>query len=187
MKLSWKVTDPNEDRLTYDLHFRAQGSERFLALAKDVEQNRYAWETRRVPDGWYRVRVTAHDGLDNPPDMTRSTSRISDPILVDHTPPRIEATATVNGDGRVTLAGAARDERAPIASIAHIRNDAEQYVPVLPDDLILDSTSESFEVTLQDFDPGPHVVTLRVIDTQGNAAYKALTFTVGDPANEEPQ
>ncbi|MFW5682664.1 MAG: hypothetical protein ACOC1G_06630 [Phycisphaeraceae bacterium] len=180
VKLSWKVTDPNEDRLTYDLHFRPQNSDRFLKLAEDLDQNRYAWQTRRVPDGWYRVRVTAHDGLDNPPDMTRSTSRLSDPILVDHTPPTIEATATVDDAGNVTIAGTAEDERAPIASIAHIRNDAEQYVPLLPEDLILDSTSESFEVTLQGFDPGPHVVTLRVIDTQGNAAYKALTFTVDE-------
>lgn len=184
VKLSWKVTDPNEDRLTYDLHFRPQGTERFLALAEDVEQNRYAWQTRRVPDGWYLVRVTASDRLDNPPDMTRTASRISDPVLVDHTPPRIEATATVDDAGHVTLAGNARDERAPIASISHIRNDAERYVPILPDDLILDSTSEAFEITLRGFESGPHVVTLRVIDTQGNAAYKALTFTVGDE-NEE--
>ena len=178
--LAWEATDPNEDRLTFDLHFRPQSSERMLTLAEDLEQAKFTWQTRRIPDGWYLVKVTARDALDNPPDMARTASRVSDPILVDHTPPGLQTAVSVHADGSVTITGEVKDARAPVASIAYIANDDERYTPVLPEDLILDSTSEAFEVTVPGFAEGPHVVTLRAVDAQGNAAYRNLTFTVGD-------
>ena len=180
VELSWEASDPNGDRLLYDLHFRPQGSERFLELTEDLENAKHAWQTRRVPDGWYVVRVIARDARDNTPDATRSATRLSDPILVDHTAPALDVTAVPLGDGRVRLSGRATDERATIASIAYIANDDDRYTPILPEDLILDSTSEPFEVTVRGFAPGPHVVTVRAVDAQGNTVYRALNLDIDD-------
>ena len=55
-------------------------------------------------------------------------------------------------------------------------DSAELYEPILPEDLIFDSTRESFTVTISDLAPGPHVVTLRVADSRGNVGYQAVTL-----------
>ena len=47
--------------------------------------------------------------------------------------------------------------------------DAGPWAPVYSDDGIIDSKSESFSVLLEKLKAGEHLVTLRVIDSAGNA------------------
>ena len=53
----------------------------------------YAWDTSAVPDGTYRVRVTASDRLSNAPADALSRDRVSDPFLVDHQAPSVKVSA----------------------------------------------------------------------------------------------
>lgn len=179
MSVTWEATDPNNDRLLYTLEYQRAGAEAWVAIAEDVEATSFEWQTRRAPDGWYLLHVIASDRLDNPPDMAKTTTRRSGPVLVDNTAPTFEeVTHAVDGD-KVTIKGLATDDWSPIRAIGYVVDSAELYEPILPEDLIFDSTRESFIVTIPDLAPGPHVVTLRVADTRGNLGYHAVTINPG--------
>lgn len=178
MNIEWEAADPNNDTLVYNLEYQPAGAKRYLSVAEDLEENRFEWQTRRIPDGWYILRVTASDRRDNPGDMAKTTSRRSDPVLVDNTPPTLENLAhEVQGD-TLLVSGNAVDAFSPIRSIAYAVDDADEYKPVLPGDLIFDSTREQWVVTISDLSPGPHVVTLRVSDVRGNTGYKAMMIDI---------
>ena len=177
MEIEWEASDPNEDPLLYTLEFRPAGARRWLPMADNVDETSYEWQTRRVPDGRYVVRVTASDRLGNPPGMAKSVSRVSDPVIVDNTAPRFEDLEWASEAGALRITGVAVDRFSPVASVAYAVNDAEHFTPVLPVDMIFDSTREAFEVTLG-LEPGEHVVTLRVRDTRRNTRYESLIVEV---------
>jgi len=127
-----------------------------------------------VPDGFYLLRLTASDAPDNPQDMARTASRLSDPILVDNTPPDVADLRVDRRDGRVAVAATLTDALSPVASLAYALGSADDYQTLLPEDLIADSTTEAFSFTLPGSTQPGTVLTLRVTDTRGNATYKAV-------------
>jgi hypothetical protein len=174
LNIQWEASDPNKDSLTYTLQYRAAGSSKWLPLAEDLTTNRYDWETRRVPDGRYVLHVIASDAPDNTPAMALATTRQSDPIVIDNTPPTLAGVQVKMDNGGAIVTGSARDALSEIQSIRYAVDSTEDWQPVLPDDLIFDSTSESFTVKIAHLAPGPHVVTLRAADELGNAVYQAV-------------
>ncbi|MEO1236770.1 MAG: hypothetical protein AAFX76_08290 [Planctomycetota bacterium] len=188
MSLNWEATDPNNDRLRYTVEYQpvaTSGALRpagvWLTLAENLDDTSFIWDTRKVADGRVRLRVTATDRLDNPGPMALTAARRADPVLIDNTPPTPGSIeARVNGS-TVKISGGAEDAWSPIHSIAYALNDAESYVPVLPDDLIYDSTREAWSAILSDLSPGGHAVTVRVTDTRGNASYTTTLFEVPRP------
>ena len=116
-----------------------------------------------------------------------TAGRVTDPVLVDNSPPLAEVArgdefvSTVNVEvqgNQVKLTGTARDRWTPIHSVAYRLADATEYTPVLPDDLIYDSTTESWSATVSDLTSGPHSVTVRMVDSRGNAVYTSKLFDV---------
>jgi len=178
LNIKWTATDPNEDQMHYKLQYRASNSQTWIELAKDQKTNRFAWDTRRVPDGRYVVRVIASDSPDNPPDMAKTASRDSEPVLVDNTPPQIADLKGVGRGADVVIGTTVRDALSDIVAVHYAVDSTEKWQAALPADLIFDSTSEKISITLSDLSPGAHVVTLRVSDEQGNTRYQALPFEV---------
>lgn len=174
MAINWEAADPNNDRLLHALEYQPAGSPAWLPLADDLDANTYEWQTRLVPDGRYLIRVTASDSPDNPPDMAKAANRVSDPVVVDNTPPAFEDLEHRRDGDTLTLRGAVRDALLPIRAITATLDGEDRPQAVLPDDLIFDSTRETFSVTLTGLSPGPHVVTLRAADTRGNPVYHAV-------------
>jgi len=178
MNIEWEATDANGDRLLHSLAYQPAGSDKWLTIATDLADACHTWDTARVPDGRYTLRVTTSDRLDNPGDMARTAARLSDPVLIDNTPPAIADLAIdVKGD-TATVSGKAADAYAPIASIAYSVDDDELDTPILPTDLIYDSTRETFVATILGLSPGPHVVTVRVKDARGNTTQTPVMFDV---------
>ncbi len=178
MTVEWEASDPNGDRLLFTLAYQPAGAERWIDLASDLDALTYEWNTRRAPDGWYLLRVTASDKLDNPPDMVLTAHRRSAPVLVDTTAPTLEDVKAAVAGRAVTLSGTAVDAFSPIQSIAYVVDDAEFYEPILPTDLIFDSTREAWSVTISDLSPGDHVIILRVADVRGNTGYHAKIVNI---------
>ncbi|MBI1335487.1 MAG: hypothetical protein GC164_00830 [Phycisphaera sp.] len=172
--IEWEAADPNTDTLTYTLAYRAAGSNVWLPIKDQIAENTFEWQTLRVPDGRYCVRVTASDSPDNPADMARTTSRDSDPVLIDNTPPAFEGLVTAMAKEGGTLRGRTTDALSPISRIQYMVDGKDPWKAVLPDDLIFDSTSEAFSVTLPDLSRGRHVVTLRAFDAQQNTVYRSI-------------
>lgn len=174
MNVEWEASDPNEDELIYKLEYRPARSPRFLTLAEDLNESSHEWQTRRVPDGRYVIRLTASDRRSNPADMAKQAQRTSDPILVDNGRPALENLTHTWENGDLKVSAVAVDAFSSIAGVAYTVDDEESYHPILPDDLIYDSTSEVWNITIPDLAPGPHVVTFRVRDSRGNTAYQSM-------------
>lgn len=168
--IEWEASDPNGDRLEYVVEMQPAGSSVWIELENELAETRLSWATQRVPDGWYRVRVTADDRLDNPPDMARFARRVSDAVLVDQTPPEVEGLEAITMPGRaVRVSGEVIDALSPIAGIGYLLDGDTSYRPIVPEDLILDSTREAFSITLRGLTGLERVMTLRVVDRRGNA------------------
>ena len=179
LKVQWEAADANDDTLSYKLEAAPFGSDQpFVTIADDIEANEHAWDTRTTPDGRYVLRVTATDATDNIAAQALTASRRSDPVLVDNTPPNLEAFAVAVGDGVAVATAKASDALSPIAEVRVRVDSGEAWDLALPEDLIFDSTSESVVVRIPDLAPGAHVVTLRVVDTLGNARYASKTVLI---------
>ena len=174
LKITWKASDPNQDRLTYELEYRPAGINRWLPLVDDLNATSHIWPTQRVPDGWYELRITASDGGDNTEGMSRMARRRSAPVLIDNTPPTVSDDVLIEGPpDNVSIKFTASDELSPIRAVHWTVNADDKWHPALPTDHIYDSTSEDVAVTIGQVEAGPQVVTLRVTDRRGNAHYHA--------------
>ena len=197
MTVEWQATDANGDRLLYTLEAQPDATAELLAnegaaadtdappvqatwltIAEDLTETRYEWNTRTFPTGRYTLRVRADDRLDNPTDDARTTARRSDTVVVDNDPPSLENVATQITGKTARLSGTASDTVLPIGGLAYKVGEDEQYRPILPEDLIYDSTSEDWSVTLPRLKSGAHVVSLRAIDQRGNTTYRNLIIQV---------
>ncbi|MEZ6191368.1 MAG: hypothetical protein R3C45_08775 [Phycisphaerales bacterium] len=177
MNIEWEAADDNQDPLLYKLEYQPAGSDFVLPIAEDLTELTYEWQTQRVPDGRYIVKVTADDRPDNPGDMAMTATRRAAPVLIDNSAPDLTSEKTITGK-QVKVSGKATDAWSPIQAIAYALDDKDEFHPILPADLIFDSTSESWEVTISDLSPGPHVLTLRAADTRGNTVYRSVLFEI---------
>jgi hypothetical protein len=169
--LRWLASDPNDDQLVYDLSFRPAGGEGgWKTMQKDLKDPFYSFDSTVLPDGVYRFRLRASDRLANPPESALTAERVSDPVVVDHTPP---ALAGVERDGGhpERLRVAVRDALSPLREAVY-SIDAAEWKPAEVADGLLDGRSETLLVPAGDGGEKGTLVLLRVTD----AAYNVITF-----------
>ena len=149
-----------------EVSFRGEGETNWKTIRDDLSGNRFSIESDTLADGHYEFRVRVDDGQANSPERALEAERISRPVLVDQTPPRVRKLPDgPEGELRFEV----EDEVSEIRS-AEFSVDAGDWGPVLSDDGILDSRKETFTLPLEDLKPGEHLIVLRVRDRVGNAA-----------------
>jgi hypothetical protein len=169
--LRWTAADPNGDDLVYDLSFRpaAQGEKgEWLEMVKDLKEDHYGFDALSLPDGVYRFRLLASDRPSNDPDSVQVAERVSDPVVVDHTPPEL-VKVEKDRDGehlRVTVRDAASPLREAVLSV-----NAQDWKPVPAADGLLDGRTET--LLIESGKPGD-LRLLRVTD----AAHNVITFSL---------
>ncbi len=176
LSLTWEADNPDDDRLRYRLFFRNEAHAAWLPMLREheiLEANTYEWETRTLPDGYYRVRVEASDEASNPPAFVTRSEVISGPLLVDNHGP---ALSGLRVQGR-ELSGVAKDALGPI-SLLELSLDGGPYLPIAPVDGLLDTREERFVVTLDSLEPGTHIASVRASDAANNLTAAALEFQV---------
>jgi hypothetical protein len=164
LTVSWQAEDTDGDRLVAEVYFREEGESAWKMIEKDITSGRLSIDSDSLADGTYRFQVKVSDRLVNPAATTQSAQRISEPVLVDHTPPAVKLE-TING--RLSVRFAASDD-ASILRQAMYSIDAGPWIPVYADDGIIDSRQETFTIQLRDLAAGEHLLTLRVRDRAGN-------------------
>jgi hypothetical protein len=179
--VKWSAEDPNQDAMMYEVFYRPVGGAKWIRLAKELKEPLHIWDSRTVPDGKYEVRVVADDRAGNSPTTALQDSRVSDPFLVDNTPPqvRIDKVEKVGKSG-VKIHAVATDEASAITDAAYRVDSEEEAHAIAADDDVLDSMEEPFTITLQDLDAGEHWLSIRVSDDHGNARYVTTPVTVGN-------
>ena len=166
LAIVWGAEDPDGDDLRAELSFRGEGETAWKRIDDDLKGPRHSIESDALADGRYQFRVRVDDGNSNPADRALSAERISRPVLVDRTPPRVAVLPPgPGGDLRFEAA----DEVSEIVA-ADYAVDAGKWRPVLSDDGILDALVERFTILPAGLGPGEHLVVLRVRDRAGNTA-----------------
>lgn len=177
-QIAAKVEDENKDTLVFHYHFRRQDRSGWIELEKDSDKPVYEWDTRTVEDGRYEVRVTADDKRSNSPNEALTGSRISDPLVVDNTPPSIEdANLEVTG-GAIVLRFRAVDAYSAVGRAQFTIDSREDWIGLLPEDSVFDTTDEWITLRLTGQESGDHVLALAVSDDPGNTKYQTFDFTI---------
>jgi hypothetical protein len=169
--LRWSAVDANEDPLVFDLYFRPAGAPdggAWLKVATDLEEDHYSFDATALPDGLYRFRLVASDRLANDPDTALAAERISEPVVIDHTPPALVSVERAGGAVRVTVHDALSPIREAVWSI-----DAGAWKPARAADGLLDGKTETVVIDAPEAQ-GDHLLLLRVTD----AAYNVVTFNL---------
>jgi hypothetical protein len=182
--ISWDASDPNNDTLSYNLYFRRVGQEPWILLKEKLSEATFEWNTRQVADGRYEVRVVASDAASNPPGQGKTASRISDPILIDNTPPAIGDLKWKQIAAAIQIDLKAVDRTSTVASVEYSVDSSKEWQLVLPVDGIYDSQEEAVSFTLKNLPAGPHQVALRATDIKGNQAFENVFINIGTPTAE---
>lgn len=172
--LSWSAADPNEDRLRYDLTFQpaaGEGADRgdhgWMKMAEDLKETSYSFDATVLPDGVYRFRLQASDREGNEPADALVAEQVSDPVVIDHTPPVLAGVEAAGGTLRVQVRDAANPLREAMMS-----TDAGEWKPVRAADGLLDGRTETLLVEPPAGGADSGLLLLRVTD----AAYNVVTF-----------
>jgi len=176
LSMTWEAENPDDDRLRYRLFFRNEAHAQWLPVLREheiLEQTEYEWDTRTLPDGFYRLRVEASDEGSNPVSFAKRSEATSAPLLVDNHGPEI-ADLKVQGK---ELSGAARDTLGPIQSL-ELSLDGAPHVPIAPVDGLLDTREERFAVDLSALAPGTHIASVRASDAAYNVTAASIEFQV---------
>jgi len=178
MTIAYKAKDDNKDRLLYDIHFRKLGRKKWIELKDETKESRFEWNTKTVEDGKYEIKVTADDKLSNTQTTKLSAFRISDPVVVDNTPPVIEKDDLDIAGQNVTLSLNIKDSLTVIGNLSYTVDSNDDWISTLPDDQVYDTTEESFVVVVNDLDAGEHVIAVKVSDDLGNTVYKTYDIDI---------
>jgi len=168
LAIAWQAEDPDNDRLTFALHFRGEGEREWKLLKANLAESAFTVDGDVLADGKYFFRVTASDLPSNPASAAREAELISPPVLVDNTPPLVTVGAVKRAGAAVEIDFEAVDA-ASMLRRAEYSVDAGPWTPAEPADGILDSLKERLLVRLENLPASEHLVVLRVYDSAENA------------------
>lgn len=175
--VQWKGADPNGDDLTYRAEVRADGAASWIEIGKDLTTTAFTWDASSMPDGRYRVRITASDSTANALGEGRATTAVSEPFTVDNTPPEVTALQARADGPDIVFEATASDAMGPLSSVEVFLDDGDPQ-SVAPDDGILDGRRANVHGRLRNVGAGEHSVSVRAVDYSGNTARRAVRVTV---------
>jgi hypothetical protein len=142
----FRVSDPNNDQLEFRIRLLPDHGAP-LPLENHWKERFFAFDTLPVPDGRYRLEVTASDAPDNPFNLALASSWITPGFVIDHTPPVISDLSAARDGAGVRVRFTATDA-ASVLKEAAVSADGEHWVEIAPVDRVFDQNTESFDVTL---------------------------------------
>ena len=184
----WAAHDENGDELIFEVYVRGDGEKNWRLLRSRVTDRFYSFDSIRIPDGGYRVRVVASDAPDHTLGDALSGERESDRFIIDTTPPVLTALQGNLKSGVVHASFVATDATSPIAH-AEYSLDAGRWQFLEPVGKLSDSLNEHYDFTVplaglavrpspdepeiappSVTDPQEHILTVRVYDRYANVS-----------------
>jgi hypothetical protein len=165
----WLASDDNGDDLEFTVQIRGENEKEWKPLKDKLTDRHYSWDSTAFPDGEYRIRVTASDAPDNPPQQTLTASLASGLFTIDNTPPAITGLAATVANGKITVRWRASDALS-IISHAEYSLDGGDWTLVDPVGKLSDSKEEDYLLTLDRGAPGERTIAVRVTDDHDNTA-----------------
>ncbi|WP_300369881.1 sugar-binding protein [Brachyspira sp.] len=164
----WKGSDPNGDKLIYDLEYRLKGEKNYRKLASNLETSYYKFNSYLMPSGIYDFRITASDKYDNPVGQIKTKTLEVFNLKYDNDPPEIFDFNVIGESANRKITFRAEDKLSFIKTVRYSTITGE-WKYIIPDDGLLDSMNETFSINIEDAEAGS--VTIEVMDTDGNTKY----------------
>ncbi|MHB9036758.1 MAG: SpoIVB peptidase S55 domain-containing protein [Armatimonadota bacterium] len=139
----------------------------------------HSWDTTKVQDGDYVLKVVASDRTSNAGDPL-SGEVVSDPFVVCNTPPKVvlyQRSAVKKGAGPITVTGTVASKMIELTGV-QFRVDNGAWMAAGPDDGMYDSGYEMFTVVTGDLAVGSHKVEVQAVDSAGNASTETVDVTI---------
>jgi hypothetical protein len=164
--ITWTAEDPDGDKLSYTLEFRADDQREWKPLKRDLsDATTFTLPADALADGRYFLRVTASDAGVNAPADAKTGQLTSPPIVIDRTPPVVRIA-----NNQVT----ATDATSPLTRCEY-SVDAGPWAMLAAADGIVDSREETFALpTLAD--AGERLLAVRCYDAANNAGTARLVI-----------
>jgi hypothetical protein len=172
-QVSWKAMDPNGDPMKYTLYLKRLNTPYWIELQKDYDMTMFKWDSQTVPDGRYEFKVLASDALANPLGFGLTGARVSDPFVVDNTPPAIKnLECKLIAPNKLLIKADIVDEQTEIQSGYVIINGSKDWQYIAPADELYDSKTEKIDCVLDvPADNKPIMVTIKMEDRSANIAF----------------
>ena len=165
----WLALDENGDALVYRVEIRGVKESGWKLLKENVKEKYLSWDSAAFPDGEYVLRVTASDSPSNPPDQALTASLVSDPFLIDNTPPQILNLTGGAAGNKLEVRWNARDARSTIDHAEYSVNGGD-WVLIDPVSRLSDSPEEEYHLLIDRPASGEQVIAVRVSDEFDNQA-----------------
>lgn len=168
--IRWEATDPDDDVLTYTVHYSTDGGSTWRELATGLHETTFEVRSEDLAGGEdARIRVAATDGINTAFDTSDAS------FTVPAKPPQLAIASPVDGHryrfgGEVILDGMAAD-----FEDQELEDDA--YAWESDRDGPLGSGPTVWNLTLRD---GRHVITLAVTDSDGLEGTASVEIFVGE-------
>lgn len=153
-----------------------------------VNGTSHKWDTTKVSDGRYLLRVTASDVLANSSDALTAQAHLG-PLLVTNAKPvltlsREPVAAAAGKDAR--LRGVSRSKMADIAAVQFRLEGSQDWYSAEADDGLFDSPEESFTCVVRGLKAGKHKLEVRAKDSAGNVSTAERQFETKAAASPKP-
>ncbi|MGA2329112.1 MAG: hypothetical protein ABSH05_22840 [Bryobacteraceae bacterium] len=165
----WAAVDENRDTLVYTVQIRGEEETEWKLLKDKVTDKHLSWDSTAFPDGEYRVRVIASDAPSNPMEQTLTGELVSDPFLIDNTPPEIAGLAAAPAGNKLRVAWKASDALSTIDK-AEISVNGGEWAVVEPTTKLSDSREHDYVVLLPRPQGNEQTIAVRVTDEYDNQA-----------------
>lgn len=177
--IQWEVEDPNSDTLQVIICYKGIEEKAWKVIDKNtLKKGSCTWDTLRLPDGKYQVRLTATDEPDNPPETAFSTEDTIQPIVIDNSRPGIRPLNVAAGiEGRYIISGTAKDEHSNIVKVQYTL-DGLEWISAYPVDGAFDSLEESFQITTRPLTAGDYTLVVNAFDSEGNIGIEKVMIEV---------
>ena len=164
----WKGSDPNGDKLSYDLEYRLKGEKNYRKLASNLETSYYKFNAYLMPSGIYDFRITASDKYDNPVGEIKTKTLEVFNVKYDNDTPEI-FDFNVTGEGADRVVTFRVEDKLSFIKTVRYSTITGEWRYIVPNDGLLDSMNETFTINIEDAEAGS--VTIEVMDTEGNTKY----------------
>src|SRR5204863_7111524 len=145
--VQWKGVDPNGDALKYRVDVREEGQNTWTEVGKDLESSAFTWDTSGLPDGRFRLRVSATDATSNAVGEGREDTVTSEPFTIDNTPPTLAALSARGSEGAIEISGRAGDSQSPIARV-EVSVDDDDWRAITPESGLSDEKDLAFRARI---------------------------------------
>ncbi len=177
--IQWETEDTNNDSLQLTILYKGLDEKMWKIIDKNTQKKgNYTWDTLRIPDGKYEVKLLVSDIPDNPPEIAFNVENVIQNILVDNSRPVIESVSAAAGtDNKFIITGRIKDKHSNVIKVQYTI-DGQEWISAYPVDGIFDSLDESFQITTKSLTSGDYTIIINAFDTEGNVGIEKVVFEI---------